>query len=224
MEKTIIDINELKKKLRVDSLPYHLWYIALDCKNRRDAFWRHYKALKIKNNLVSIPLLLLTSVTGLTSVANLGNEYTGALPITVSVFGVSSAVLTALQRYFRYSERAEHSKHLAKTYGRIARRIENMMVLVESSAITMQPEAFIKFVEDVQKDTDSLLQEINDIPSDLVHDKRWYEELFVKMKKKPMIGISDDNETEEVQSIELKELQHNTRLCQKVISKSIDTI
>ena len=222
MDKTIIDINELKKKLRVDSLPYHLWYIALDCKHRRDAFWRHHKSLKYKNNIVSIPLLLLTSITGVTSVANLGTDYIGTLPIVVSVFGVSSAVMTALQRYFRYSERAEHSKHLAKTYGRIARRIENMMVLVESSAITMQPEAFIKFVEDVQKDTDSLLQEINDIPSDLVHDKKWYDELFVKLKGKADIGNINKNNYDgdnDVNAIELQELQHTTRMCQKVIQQ-----
>lgn len=186
MEKTAVDIQELKKKLNVDSLPNHLWYVTLDCKRRRDAFWRYHSQLKFKSNLVSIPLLFISSVTGVTSVANLGTTTAAptALPIAVSVFGVSSAIITALQRYFRYSERAERARHLAKTYGRIARRIENMMVLIESSAITMQPEAFIKFVEDVQKDTDSLIQETDELPKELIHDKKWYDDIFDKMKKR----------------------------------------
>ena len=186
MEKTALDIQELKKKLNVDSLPNHLWYVALDCKRRRDAFWRYYGQLKFRSNIISIPLLFISSITGVTSVANLGTSVPtqSALPIAVSVFGVSSAIITALQRYFRYSERAERARHLAKTYGRIARRIENMMVLIESSAITMQPEAFIKFVEDVQKDTDSLIQETDELPKELVHDKKWYDDVFANMKKR----------------------------------------
>lgn len=178
----MVDIEALKKRYAVDSLPYHLWYIALDCKKRRDAFWRHHFKMKHRSNIVSVPLLLLSSVTGVTSVANLSAGDNGVLPIIVSIFGVSSAVLTALQKYFRYSERAEQSKHLAKTYGRVSRRIENMMVLVESSAVQMDAEAFLKFIEDVQKDIDTLLAETDDIPRELVHDKRWYAKMFDAMK------------------------------------------
>jgi hypothetical protein len=173
MDKTVIDIEQLKKKYTCDSLPYHLWHIALDCKRRRDAFWKHHQRLKVKGNIFSIPLLLVSSITGVTSVANLGAKDNYALSITMSVFGTLSALLTAMQKYFRYSERAEHARHFAKTYGRISRRIENMMVLVESSAITMQPEAFLKFVEDIQKDTDSLLQEQSELPKELMHNKEY---------------------------------------------------
>lgn len=179
MERAAINIEALKRKHNEDSLPFHMWCVALDCKRRRDAFWRHYKSLKLYAGLITVPMILTTSVTGLTSVAHLGtaigllgtpNKPTNELgvPIAVTVFSVTSAVLTALQKYFGYSERAEHAKHLAKTYGRIARRIENTMILVESEAITMQPEAFLKFLEDIQKDIDSLMQETDDVPTELV--------------------------------------------------------
>lgn len=179
MERAAINIEALKRKHNEDSLPFHMWCVALDCKRRRDAFWRHYKSLKLYAGLITVPMILTTSVTGLTSVAHLGtaigllgtpNKPTNELgvPIAVTVFSVTSAVLTALQKYFGYSERAEHAKHLAKTYGRIARRIENTMILVESEAITMQPEAFLKFLEDIQKDIDSLMQETDDVPAELV--------------------------------------------------------
>jgi hypothetical protein len=188
MEKTAIDLETLKNKYKDDSLPHHLWGTALDCKRRRDAFWRHSFKMRLYNNLISVPLLILTSITGLTSVAQLSSVSTEisneteqtpniTMPIVVTVFGVSSAILTALQKYFRYAERSEHSKYMAKNYGRVARRIENTMVLVESSAIKMDATTFLKFVEEVQKDTDSLMQEMDDIPKELINDKNIYKRI-----------------------------------------------
>jgi hypothetical protein len=189
MEKTAIDLEALKNKYKEDSLPHHLWGTALDCKRRRDAFWRHSFKMRLYNNLISVPLLILSSITGLTSVAQLSSVSTEisneteqtpniTMPIVVTVFGVSSAILTALQKYFRYAERSEHSKHMAKNYGRVARRIENTMVLVESSAIKMDAATFLKFVEEVQKDTDSLMQEMDDIPKELINDKNIYKRIL----------------------------------------------
>lgn len=189
MEKTAIDLEALKNKYKEDSLPHHLWGNALDCKRRRDAFWRHSSKMRLYNNLISVPLLILSSITGLTSVAQLSSVSTEisneteqtpniTMPVVVTVFGVSSAILTALQKYFRYAERSEHSKHMAKNYGRVARRIENTMVLVESSAIKMDASTFLKFVEEVQKDTDSLMQEMDDIPKELINDKNIYKRIL----------------------------------------------
>ena len=189
MEKTAIDLEALKNKYKEDSLPHHLWGNALDCKRRRDAFWRHSSKMRLYNNLISVPLLILSSITGLTSVAQLSSVSTEisneteqtpniTMPVVVTVFGVSSAILTALQKYFRYAERSEHSKHMAKNYGRVARRIENTMVLVESSAIKMDAATFLKFVEEVQKDTDSLMQEMDDIPKELINDKDIYKRIL----------------------------------------------
>lgn len=178
-----LNLEALKNKYKEDSLPHHIWSIALDCKKRRDAFWRHTKKMKIYNNLISIPLLLLSSVSGLTSVASIstansnsdlqdgGSDDKNVMPIVVSVFSVTAALVTALQRYFRFAERAQHSKHMAKNYARIARRIENTMVLVESSAITMEASMFLKFMEEIQRDTDSLMQEMDDLPRELMHKK-----------------------------------------------------
>lgn len=189
MEKTAIDLEALKNKYKEDSLPHHLWGNALDCKRRRDAFWRHSSKMRLYNNLISVPLLILSSITGLTSVAQLSSVSTEisneteqtpniTMPVVVTVFGVSSAILTALQKYFRYAERSEHSKHMAKNYGRVARRIENTMVLVESSAIKMDAATFLKFVEEIQKDTDSLMQEMDDIPKELINDKNIYKRIL----------------------------------------------
>lgn len=203
MEKAVIDLNALKLKYDFDSIPQHLWSIALDCKRRRDAFWRHSRKMKLYNNLLSIPLLILSSLTGLTSVAQLGvisysekvneegttltktngDSNNIAMPLVVTISGVSTAVLTAFQRYFRYAERSEHSKHMAKNYARIARRIENNMVLLESAAITIEPEMFKKFIEEIQKDVDSLMQEIDELPKELLNKRSFYKDFLDKIKK-----------------------------------------
>lgn len=190
IDKTVIDLDILKSKYVHDSLPHHLWYVAIDCKRRRDAFWRHHRRMKFCNNLVSIPLLILSSVSGLTSVLQVGNVENDmqmskgvGLPVTISIFSVSAAVLTALQRYFRYAERAEHSKHMAKNYARVSKRIENNLVLIESAAVKMEPSTFLKFMEEVQKDTESMLQETDDMPKELLASKKLPYDIMMKEVK-----------------------------------------
>lgn len=236
MNNAKIDAEELKKKIESDSIPNHLWSLVLDCKRRRDAFWRHSRKLHLKNNLISIPMLILSTLTGLTSVAQLGmttqynnistaqtqstssvdnglpdgggsgggggqgavmtsNTSTLALSYIVTISGVVSATLTALQRFFRYAERSEHANVVGKSYARIARRIQNTMVLLESKVATIEGESFRKFIEDVQRDMDSLMQETQELPPELIKQKAFYKEMlrFVKSKKKKDKGATPSN-------------------------------
>lgn len=189
-DKTAIDLDILKQRYGHDSLPHHLWYMALDCKRRRDAFWRHYRRMKTYHNLISVPLMIMTSLSGLTSVAQVGSVETDkavsspGLPIVISIFSISAAVLTTLQKYFQYSERGEHSKNMAKNYARISKRIENNLVLLESSAVKMEPSMFLRFMEDVQKDTEGLLQQMEELPRELASTKRNapYENMMKEVK------------------------------------------
>jgi len=126
--------------------------------------------MKRRHNWISVPLLILSSGTGVSSVAQIGggNGAGAALSVLVTVLGVSVAILTALQRFLRYSERAEESKYMAKNYSKIARAIQYNMTLVESQAIVFKPEAFLKFVESFHKDMDGLLGEATDLPHELL--------------------------------------------------------
>lgn len=188
-DKTVIDLDILKQKYVHDSLPHHLWYLALDCKKRRDAFWRHYRRMRIRNNMISIPLLVTTGLSGITSIAQVGTvekdkTYVPAgLPIVISIFSMSAAILTTLQRYFHYAERAEHCKNMAKNYARLAKRIENNLVLIESAAVKIEPTTFLKFMEDVQKDVESLLQQMEELPYELItNTKTSYDSMMKEVK------------------------------------------
>lgn len=166
-----IDLAKLKETYRADPLTYHIWSVAADCKVRSRAFWKHFTRMKRRHNWISVPLLILSSGTGVSSVAQIGGNggaTARALSVLVTVLGVSAAILTALQRYLRYSERAEESRYMAKSYARIARAIQYNMTLVESRAVVFKPEAFLKFVDGFHKDVDALLNESADVPHELL--------------------------------------------------------
>jgi hypothetical protein len=167
-----IDLAKLKETYRADPLTYHIWSVAADCKVRSRAFWQHFVRMKRRHNWISVPLLVLSSGTGVSSVAQIGGGNGAgaaqALSVLVTVLGVSVAILTALQRYLRYSERAEEARYMARSFARIARTIQYNMTLVESRAISFKPEAFVKFFEGIHKDMDTLLGETKDLPKELL--------------------------------------------------------
>lgn len=199
MEKIQIDIDALKSKYNADSLPYHLWTIAFDCKRRRDAYWIYHNKMRKYNNIISIPLLLLSSVAGATSVAQLGSlsnvtneaneeslrtteQSLKTTSIIITLFGITSTILTAMQKFLSYSEKAEHSRHMAKSYGRLARRIENTMIFLESKATLLDQNEFEKFVEEVHKDVESLAQEVNYMPNEFIKNENFYNKILKSLK------------------------------------------
>lgn len=172
-DQTIISIEELRKN-KTDSLPYHLWSISLDCKMKRDSYWRYYHELRKKSDVISIPLLIFSTATSFFSVSQL-NTNDQMIAIMLTIVSIISAIIAGLQKFFRFSERAENAKDIAKNYARLGRKIENTMVLVESDAVKMPQEEFTKFINTVQYDSDLLLQETNDVPDELLADRNEYQ-------------------------------------------------
>lgn len=161
-----IDIEEMRSN-KSDSLPHHLWNIALDCKLKREIYWRYYNKLKCRSNYISIPLVICSTATGFFSVSQLNGDNT-TIRIILTIISIISAILASLQKLFRFSERAENAKDMAKNYTRLSRKIEDTMVLVESKVVKMHPDEFTKFINGVQNDCNILLQETNDIPDELI--------------------------------------------------------
>jgi len=160
----IIDIGNLKDRYSDDPIIQHLKKRIQQCEKRRIAYWDYYVKLRIMNNVLSIPLLLITSATGITTIAQVGYNTKIILPVISTIFGVSSAVLSALQRYFAYPERAEHSKYMAKNYARIQRKIEDVIVYIESSSASYDSKSFKKTIDDITKEFEKIAYETEDIP------------------------------------------------------------
>ena len=136
-----------------------------DAIERRNAFWEMYYAMSRWNNYVSIPLLLASSLTGLTSVssASSSGSNSGLMWVTASL-GTISSFLAALQRYLRYGERAENARNLAKSYGDLARRIEITLDLYQDGANNWTVQDLGKFAEEIVQEMRKLLTETQDMP------------------------------------------------------------
>jgi len=134
---------------------------------RRNTYWKMYYAYGRYNNYLSIPLLLLSSLTGITSVSqasNAGNDSNKVLLWVTAAMGTSSTFLAAIQRYFRYGERAEQCKNLAKAYADLARRIEITLDIFEDTSTGDLNE----FAEEVVQELRKLLIETQDMPESML--------------------------------------------------------
>lgn len=137
---------------------------------RRNAYWEMYYRFSKYNNYLSIPLLLFSSLTGITSVSQVSSEASNpSVTWATAVMGTLSTFLAATQRFLRYGERAEQCKSLAKGYGDLARRIEITLDMYQDGA---KPEWGIeelgKFAEEVVQEMRKLLTETQDMPTNML--------------------------------------------------------
>lgn len=147
-----------------------LYTLAHDYEVKRNIYWTQYRKLRNRSHCLSIPLLILTSFTAATSSAQASaiDGYMRSLSIVISVFGVSSAVLTALQKYMRYAERAESSKYISKMYGLIASKVKGQIELILAGHNLPTQEEFNEFLDDINREAQSLQLEIDVVPDELI--------------------------------------------------------
>lgn len=171
-----------------DHMRFHLMSAKLECEHNRDAFWRTYRKFKRKSNWISVPLLILSSATGITSVTSVSqlNTLTANIevaPILAAIFGVGTAVLSGLQKYFRYSERAENCKYVAKSYNRLSKRIKNTMSFIHSDFMKITPSGLYKFIDDINKEIISLSREIDEQPIELIKSRQEHVKVMQELKE-----------------------------------------
>jgi hypothetical protein len=163
-----IDINKLKEDVKDHVMTPFLSSRKDEFTKRRLAYWWSFRRMKRYHNFLSIPLLITSNATGVTSAAQISGKFGLWLSIVVTILGISSGILSAMQKFFAFAERAEHSKYMAKSYARIVRRIEKYEMYVMSGAATMDSESFTEFIEDIQKDIDTVSQQAEDIPREIL--------------------------------------------------------
>jgi hypothetical protein len=171
-----------------DHMRFHLMSAKLECEHNRDAFWRTYRKFKRKSNWLSVPLLIVSSATGITSVTSVSQlnqltEHFEVAPILAAIFGVGTAVLSGLQKYFRYSERAENCKYVAKSYNRLSKRIKNTMAFIHSDFMKITPNGLYKFMDDINKEIISLSREIDEQPLELIKPRQEHVKVMQELKE-----------------------------------------
>lgn len=153
-----------------DKIIKSLYILAHEFEVKRNIYWTHHKSLRYRNHCLSVPLLFVTSFTAATSSAQASNINSNirTLPIIISVFGVSSAILTALQKYLRYAERSETSKYISKMYGLIASKVEGQIELIKAGHKIPTQKEYNAFLDKINQEAQSLQLEIDVVPTALM--------------------------------------------------------
>lgn len=160
-----------------DKIMKSLYKLAHEFEIKRNIYWKHYKSLRNCNHYLSIPLLFITSFTAATSSAqaSIVNSNVRTLPIIISVFGVSSAILTALQKYLRYAERSETSKYISKMYGLIASKVKGQIEVINAGHKIPTQKEYNAFLDKINEEAQSLQLEIDVVPTALMkYDQNKY--------------------------------------------------
>jgi hypothetical protein len=183
-----------------------LYKLAHEYEIKRNIYWSHYRSLRYRNHCLSIPLLFLTSFTAATSSAQASgiNRDMKGLSIAISIFGVSSAILTALQKYTRFAERAETSKYISKMYGLIASKVKGQIEIILAGHNIPTQEDYNEFLDDINQEAQSLQLEIDIVPKDLMK----YEH------NKYVLSVQQNDVDEPIDNIILNHLeQQNDLIC-----------
>lgn len=137
------------------------------CKYRRNTYWNMHYLFSRRNNYLTIPLLLIASSTGLTSMAQVAAN-SKALTWVTAATGSLAAALAAMQRYFRYAERAEQCKSLAKGYGLLGTKLETKQAIrtaLPNQDNTLEDlKELMDYAEEIRKSMEDLMKETDDAP------------------------------------------------------------
>ena len=149
------------RNAHVDYLDEYLDHYETLCTRYRDAYNIFAVKLKNRHNMITLPLLVITSATGVIASLQI-NRITGI------IVGASSAVLTAVQRYCSYAERSENARMTAKSYSKTIRKIGNMKLIRRSEMVMTSNDIFAKFLREVQAEVDSAQENAQDVPWELL--------------------------------------------------------
>lgn len=122
---------------------------------------RHYND---RNSQLGISALILTTIVGTTVFTSLGTSNNDLLKIATGIATVIAVVLSALQTFLKYSEKAERCKTIAARYSSIGRELE--IILANPSSIDKT------FLEQIRVKLDQADTDAPSIPDSIRDDAR----------------------------------------------------
>jgi hypothetical protein len=146
----------------------------------RDAYNVHAVHLKNRQNFIAVPLLVITSATGV--IAGLDS-----LPRTAGVVvGAASAILTAIQRYCAYAERSENARMTAKSYSKIINKIQAVKLSMNSKVLeNMSKDMFANLIREIQGLSNSTRENALEMPWELL---KYIETIDTEVCCYPVLG------------------------------------
>jgi hypothetical protein len=166
-------LNLLKKK--ENTIIYKLIYTAIKCDVNTCLYKEYSNYLSLCSNLIAFPLIIFTSILSIVATMqtvetdnNNNNELTNNnIKIFIAILSIFVAIMSGLQKYFKFSERSEITKNYAKNFEKLGLNIESFLYEIKNNIIINQSETFQKIINNIFKEFDTLIIECDDEPSDM---------------------------------------------------------
>lgn len=126
----------------------------------------HYESATLfarRNYWLGIPAIGLSAIVGTSVFTALGKETEVAIKLAVGFASITAAILTALQTFLRYPERAEKHRMVATRYGAMRRELEKKLALPPTRR---EIEAYI---DGVQVQWDKCNEDCPTVPKSIWH-------------------------------------------------------
>jgi hypothetical protein len=101
----------------------------------------HYdaaEALRRRNYFFGVPIIALSAIVGTSVFATISEGLSLWSRVVVGLVSITVAVLSALQTFFRFTERAEQHREAAIKYGALNRELERMRAFAPASTEAAQ--------------------------------------------------------------------------------------
>ena len=121
----------------------------------------HYKSVDLDNrwnNFIGVPVVITTTIVATSIFATLNSNPEIKWRILTGMISILAAVLSALQTFFRFSDRAEKHRVCGAKYGALRRKIEQFVLKYKGAPDDKRSEA-LKEMENISQSLSQLAED-----------------------------------------------------------------
>jgi len=216
-------LNLLRKEKT--TVIHKLIYTAIKC-DVNTCLYREYSSyLSICSNFIAFPLIIFTSILSIVATMQTvevdndnNNLHTNQdIKIFIAILSIFVAIISGLQKYFKFTERTEITKNYAKNFEKLGLRIESFLYEIKIKTIDSSESGtvFEKLINSIFNEFDILVSECDDQPSDMANKQfKLYKE---KCKILNLLNIDKKKISIKTEIYREKETQteYNNLICKK---------
>ena len=119
---------------------------------------------------IGIPAVVLSTVVGTVIFSSLSNTLTGVPAILAGLTSIAAAVMSTLQTFFGYAERAARHRESAARYASLKRRLDILKLRVEQNDLSITGGGSFESLSALIEEINAVEQEAPDV-SDRLYDQ-----------------------------------------------------
>mgnify|MGYP003351032943 CR=1 FL=1 len=154
-----VDLNYLRQHT-ADALIQHLIFYEDLCSRNLKTYTTYAKEAKMKHDVFSINALGYSTAVGIMSSLDQTPRYKYA---SMALSGML-ALITGIQRFSGFAEKAENARLIAKGFDKIVRDINLTIMYVRSGAVTVDSRTFTKMIEEIQRNIATVSEQAIESP------------------------------------------------------------